>query len=455
MVDFLEMGNYEDIDLDLTPCIFPECGHFLTAQSMDGQMSMAEYYEMDDNSNIVGVKKTLSIPFSLDEIKRCATCRGSLRMINRYGRLIRRAMLDEATKRFIVWSSANYVSLARELQKEQDALTSPSSAPRALATLTPASSLVIGGLKLEGSKEQQMKLIQKRFPKRHAALIALRQKLVSHYISVDGEEHPFKRVRALVQNPRRRREGKADCAELDDSLLQTRGSILAAVLLARCELVIISDAVAQCQKIPNRTINQDQFACNFVNNRIMCEELVTTAKATSNPLQEIEGHMFFAQYTALERQIRCLGSEKEIKLLETAKNHLAEAKKLVKLHSNETRAVQSELASIEKMLNGGTFYAPVTNDEMRAVVTAMATEFSGTGHWVCSTSSSISLWRKFIVLTISSTTARTVTHLLSVNAVCPCKKLDVPSAAPLSADRTIVLLKASLTLVSLSNNSDV
>ena len=33
------------------------------------------------------------------------------------------------------------------------------------------------------------------------------------------------------------------------------------------------------------------------------------------------------------------------------------------------------------MLNGNTFYTSVTHEEMMAVVSAMASEFSGTGHW--------------------------------------------------------------------------
>lgn len=33
------------------------------------------------------------------------------------------------------------------------------------------------------------------------------------------------------------------------------------------------------------------------------------------------------------------------------------------------------------MLNGGAFYSTVTNEERMAVITAMAREFRGTGHW--------------------------------------------------------------------------
>ncbi|KAF3070223.1 hypothetical protein CFAM422_006693 [Trichoderma lentiforme] len=53
-------------------------------------------------------------PFSLEEsgIPVCATCRGSLWNIARYGRIVRRAILDESTKKFIAWAYSRYLSLA-------------------------------------------------------------------------------------------------------------------------------------------------------------------------------------------------------------------------------------------------------------------------------------------------------------------------------------------------------
>jgi len=35
-------------------------------------------------------------------MKSCPTCRGPLRNLNRYSRIVRRALIDEATKKFIV-----------------------------------------------------------------------------------------------------------------------------------------------------------------------------------------------------------------------------------------------------------------------------------------------------------------------------------------------------------------
>ncbi len=40
-----------------------------------------------------------------------------------------------------------------------------------------------------------------------------------------------------------------------------------------------------------------------------------------------------------------------------------------------------EIEQVRQMIHGSDFYSIVTSEERRAVLAAMATEFSGTGHW--------------------------------------------------------------------------
>ncbi|KAE8354048.1 hypothetical protein BDV28DRAFT_96047 [Aspergillus coremiiformis] len=100
-VDFILGQTYREIDLNENPCIFPPCGHFLTVENMDAQMDLGKHYTLDDMGNPVSISSS-SEPFSISDIKNCATCRGSLRGVSRYGRLVRRALLDEATKKFSI-----------------------------------------------------------------------------------------------------------------------------------------------------------------------------------------------------------------------------------------------------------------------------------------------------------------------------------------------------------------
>ncbi|KAE9990199.1 hypothetical protein EG327_001711 [Venturia inaequalis] len=372
-VDFIEMSSYEEVDLNLAPIIVPPCGHFLTAQSMDAQMSMSQYYEMDDDDKITGVKQTLSVPFSIDEIKRCATCRGSLRSIGRYGRLIRRAMLDEATKRFIVWSNAQYIPLAKALQIEQDALPEKEDG-KAIQALS------INGLILPGDVQGQAQTLWSLPGSRYKELLKLRLDVFRYASMVCIEEQPFKRVLTLTQNPRLRREGVNSDLHSGDSLLQTRASVLAMALLLRTDLVTLSDVINLCQYASTNE-QHGYFAFDFSENKQSCEQLIAMANDSSNRLQEVEGHMFYAQYTALERQFPDSEDQQASTKYRLALNHMAKAKQLSETYKYQTRAIHTELVAIEKMLRTGTFYDPVTSDEMKEVLAAMATEFRGTGHW--------------------------------------------------------------------------
>jgi hypothetical protein len=119
-VDLISLKAYGDVDLDKTPCLFLGCGHIFTLETLDGQMDMASYYNLegDDLRIPISVKGAL-LPLSDDKMKTCPNCRASLRTIARYGRVVRRTLLDESTKKFIVWSNRAYIPLAEKLQALQ------------------------------------------------------------------------------------------------------------------------------------------------------------------------------------------------------------------------------------------------------------------------------------------------------------------------------------------------
>lgn len=64
------------------------CGHLLTLEDMDGHMSMPDYYFINDEGSIVGLKSNIQ-PFSTSGMKNCPMCRGPLRNVNRYSRAVR------------------------------------------------------------------------------------------------------------------------------------------------------------------------------------------------------------------------------------------------------------------------------------------------------------------------------------------------------------------------------
>lgn len=213
------MKVYEEINLDEEPCVFPDCGHFLTVSSMDGQMAMASYYELGEDGLPTKLRGP-SEPFSMDDsgIAVCANCRGSLRNISRYGRIVRRAMLDEATKKFIAWSNTQYLSLAEALVTEQEKLEHV----QAIVAVTPVASST-SVLTLPGSRLKQLQIIQRLSGgARYEPLIRIWKRICSYKNKVTKEEQPFQRVADLVKHANYQHKTMQEF-KFDDSVIQVKG----------------------------------------------------------------------------------------------------------------------------------------------------------------------------------------------------------------------------------------
>ncbi|TIA15397.1 hypothetical protein D6C80_05196 [Aureobasidium pullulans] len=347
VVDLIMMSTYSDVDLNEEPCIFPACGHFYTIGIMDGHLGLSEHYVMDVN----GLPVALRAPEdSLDVDKTrmvCPDCRRSLRDIPRYGRIVRRALLIQSTLKFITWSNNEYVIAYDNFSRAQETLS---------ATFEEAKSAEID-LHLIGSRVEQMRTIKQRLSGvRYGEIIALRHNIDNLRGLVSKDEQPFKR---------------------------TRCSALTTALLLRCDLMILSDvlSVRSSKAIPVDTVT----TVDFSKNRRDCETLFQIADQGQHHLQQAEALIFWAQFAALEVSWLSANSEDSdttaVDILRaTARERLVQARTFCAEHS-QARVVQSEIEEVEKMLRESTFYSPVTNEEMKNVVAAMAREFRGTGHW--------------------------------------------------------------------------
>jgi hypothetical protein len=97
--DLLMFTSYKDISLDVDLCVFTSCGHIFTIDSMHGTMGMQDYYRVDRlTDRYTGIISSVK-PFSGKDTKLCLACCGSERNLFRYGRVVRRALLDESAKK--------------------------------------------------------------------------------------------------------------------------------------------------------------------------------------------------------------------------------------------------------------------------------------------------------------------------------------------------------------------
>ena len=108
-------STYGDVNLDEDPVIIPACGHLMTLSSMDGHMGMNDYYEMSESS--VTALKPMPQAFSQDAMRNCPLCRGPLRDLNRYNRIVRQLLIEKATKNFITWANSRFLPLQQRLSQ--------------------------------------------------------------------------------------------------------------------------------------------------------------------------------------------------------------------------------------------------------------------------------------------------------------------------------------------------
>ncbi|KAL4985180.1 hypothetical protein BDW68DRAFT_198990 [Aspergillus falconensis] len=346
-VDFILGEQYREVDLTENPCIFPQCGHFLTIESMDAQMDLKKHYIMDEKDRPTSVASS-SQPFSIDDIRTCAICRGSLRNVSRYGRLVRRALLDEATKKFILYLNQQCIS---QLQSDEWGAN-----PEQAAKLVFQADLQI---RIEGPPDHQ-------YDKgRWRELLALRDKISEYKSRVQVEEQPFNQVRNMVESARRRKK--------------TPGHLQAASLLLRLDTALLADFLSLRKQLRPGTSRSDLYV-NLVGSRRESKRLIADAVSSRRILQQAEGNLFLAQFCALERQNPCDPAQAET-LLQEGTAAIEEAEEICNLHPGLTRGLSEEIEGSRAMLRGSAFYAPVTNEERMAVLAAMAREFRGTGHW--------------------------------------------------------------------------
>lgn len=118
-VDLIMFETYRNIELDETPVIFLKCGHFKTVESLDGMLELSAAYTRDQNGWDAG--RLPSLKGMLFKTPVCADCRAPIKNIRRYGRIVKKAMLDNCEKSFIL----RYDAMLNKLLGAFENTTSP------------------------------------------------------------------------------------------------------------------------------------------------------------------------------------------------------------------------------------------------------------------------------------------------------------------------------------------
>ncbi len=380
MVDYEELAIYGDTDLDKTPCFVLPCRHIMTVASMDGVMGMSDHYDMQNHviSGLLGQSK----PFTV-ELKDCPECRHPIRNFQRYNRVLRRGLLDEATKKFISWSTSTFVPLSKRLDKLETYLVQQSNTAESTVTETPHG----GALDLSGTRDIAIATVQgiSNLKKRYRTIMRLRKAINDFLHQVKEEEQPFGKVYQMVQSIRRQQNIQVSLMR-DETVLETRQRLLATSLSLRCDLTILSDFLTTRSQDSGFVGKYDWRALElriaFDVARQECLDLRQDGLRRVSPMIEVQALIYFGRFVALERshtppQIRANIDD----ACAEARMHLSHCRTVCEQYPGQTRGLLDEVDAVERMLREDTFYATVTTEEKRQVIAAMSVEFSVRGHW--------------------------------------------------------------------------
>ena len=437
-VDLLEMKTFSELDLNESPIVVLGCGHFFTAETLDGHIGMAEVYTQDAQGVYTGIQDVSAI--LAGPVPRCPDCQCPVRQYgtNRFNRVINRAVIDEMSKRFLISGKDDFQRLeGKVLELEQyleisqkeilNSIRQASAHATGRATLAKTLKLTKNlnerynlARQLEKDiKACVAKVADKNQPvqKLHeATLTAARRKPIDGLmtgLSVTGSISAVPRDRRVTLGGRAT-QLQAECIILTDSLSTA--------------LLLKSESAGSSFKVPGGS--PENVAKVFFKT---CGTFIDECDIENLPKLGVEARLYYARM-ARSYESYCRSTKTNVNqasaYVKDAKAMMEDAEELCKRPFGNAKGLRRAVRESVKLL-GKEWYEDVTAEELAAVKAAMVSGPQGinthSGHWYnCANGHPVGLeWSDlgYNVLTGNS--------LRSVNVVCRCSSLAVLNVEPL------------------------
>ena len=340
------------------PIISPACGHIAKMSELDGYVAVCGE----------GAASGLGDHVFMKELG-CPTCGKYLDSVLRYSSLTKAARLDDAAKNHHIRASKTTAQLSERLSKGIDQLH---------ATLEKAA-VPSQDVHIDGDPTTQIQMVKQidltMNTRRYEQLCQIRNDIFRHTTLLQDIEGPFELLRADSEKVDSKQDNKLSRKFVPPKVA---GLYLAAiVLLAQCDLAMVTDLVQRQEKKGDGT-KTSAVTVDFKINRERCMRLVSEADKANMCLQKVQGHVLWALYPSLE----CRVSEKSIdtEYLEVeATNHLDEARGLCESFSESTPLIVAIDDSLEASLSDIRTGGKVTKIQDPVSITEIL--FSNLGTW--------------------------------------------------------------------------
>lgn len=386
----LEFKTFGEVDLNSKPIVALSCGHFFTAETLDGHVGMAHVYETDPYGEFVGLRNiseelTQSIP-------RCPNCQRPIRQhaTQRYNRVINRAVIDEMSKRFLVSGKAGL----QALESEADTLELEFEKSR---------QELLDMVKVAGTHLSPVKpfgIIQK-LERRFQISQKLAEDVTSFLARVADKDQPARKLYdATVRAIRAKQSISSQMEQLTLNGISVtsrdqRVILGGRVVQLKVEFVILADKlemVRNFESIPDNSINVQvpgsdpaQLATSFFES---CGELIGECDAQNLPRSSVEARLYYSRIARLYQSYSFATKNpdvhKAMEHVKCAKTFLAEAKEFCARGFQNANALQRAVEETLKLL-GKEWYEPVSEKEIATIKAAMVSGAEGisthSGHW--------------------------------------------------------------------------
>jgi len=381
----LEFKSYSEIDLDETPIVVLSCGHFFTAESLDGLVGLSEVYKVDMTGSYVSLRDPpaiMAVPF-------CPDCKRHIRQFatQRYNRVINRAVMDETSTKFLIKGSNELENLQQRVEMAEASLRNNRVDVR-LATEDRRSNL--WGNERQGKPVERYKECEKL------------EKLVTTFCRDMGlEQQPSKKLfdailQAKSQQPLDSRLADMQLDAPQKPILDKRVILSGRLLRLRIQEVILRDQLSHLGLVSSDddTLTSRTSPARLA--KILLKDCLTLIKESTEdglPRFVVQGSVAFARITAsLRSLLQRLQEANTPPPTEAAQAYVSQAKKLLDDAGNVCRGaafdgVEQLQADVEEMqrLLGREWYEPLTADELAAIKVAMVSGPRGigahSGHW--------------------------------------------------------------------------
>ena len=426
------MKMFSEIDLNETPIVVLGCGHFFTAETLDGHMGMAEVYTQDAQGVYTGLQDVSAV--LAGPVPRCPDCQCPVRQYStkRFNRVINRAVIDEMSKRFLISGKDDFKRLEGEVLKLEEyleisrtelfeAIREPSASSTARATL--AKTLEVTKILNErfnlarqlekGIKACVSKVADKNQPvqKLHeATLTATRRKSIDRLmtdLSVTDSISAVPRDRRVTLGGRAT-QLQAGCVVLTDSLSTA--------------LLLKSEPAGSSFKAPGGS--PEKSIKQFFK---ICRTFIDECDIENLPKLGVEARLYYARM-ARSYESYCRSTKTNVNQASTyvkdAKAMLDVAEELCNRPFGNAEGLRRAVRESVKLL-GKEWYEEVTAEELAAVKAAMVSGSQGinthSGHWYnCANGHPVGF--KWSALGYNVLTGNS---LRSVNVVCQWSSLAV------------------------------